>query len=152
VKNQGERNRGERMRGSANWVGEEFRTCVRPSPEYTQPLAPSPCGVAVGPGVNCSPDSGSAAGPLRFVVGLHRLHQALGGRSGRKCRAHVFCSRPHLGVIELQPTKIPRRCGSFIASPPCAVGSLPGVVPAPGMPSHLACVCSGTRRSLRFQE
>jgi hypothetical protein len=119
---------------------------VRPSPEYTQPLAPSPCGVAVGPGVNCSPDSGSAAGPLRFVVGLHRLHQALGGRSGRKRRAHVFCSRPRLGGIELQPTKIPRRCGSFIASPPCAVGSLPGVVPAPGMPSHLACVSSGTRR------
>jgi hypothetical protein len=103
-------------------------------------------------GRDCSPDSVSAAGPLRSVVVLHRLCQALGGRSGRKHSAHVCSLRPRLGGIELRPTKIPRRCGSFTASPPCAVGSLPGVVPAPGMPSHLACVSSGTRRSLGFRE
>jgi hypothetical protein len=103
-------------------------------------------------GEDCSPNSVSAAGPLRSVVVLHRLRQALGGRSGRKHSAHVCSPRPRLGGIELRPTKIPRRCGSFTALPPCAVGSLPGVVPAPGMPSHLACVSSGTRRSLGFRE
>jgi hypothetical protein len=82
----------------------------------------NPIGVRFQPAYNCAlilphPDAYdvrvftcareiSVAGPLRFVVGLHRLHQALGGRSGRKRRAHVFCSRPRLGGIELLPTEI----------------------------------------------
>ena len=102
-------------------------------------------------GGDCSSNSVSAAGSLCSVVVLHRLRQALGGRSGRKHSAHECSPRPRLGGIELRPTLIPRRCGSFTASPPCAVGSLPGSIPTPGMPSHLVCVRSGTRRSLWFR-
>jgi hypothetical protein len=55
-------------------------------------------------GGDCSPNSVSTAGSLCSVVVLHRLRQALDGRSGRKHSAHVCSPRPRLGGIELRPT------------------------------------------------